>query len=643
MYNPILKPVKVAFIATYPPRKCGIGVFTNDLVNSLMEVYEDPISSRFQVVAMNNTSEDKSVVSPLMEYPSEVMFTINSHRKSDYKAAADYLNLSDSEVICIQHEFGIFGGEEGNYILNLMQNLKKPAVTVLHTVLDQPQAYQKEVLQNICKLSTNVVVIADKAKGMLTDIYGVDEDKIIKIHHGTPDVPFLDPSYYKEYFGAENNKVLLTFGLISPSKGLEYAIEAMAEVVKEFPDALYLILGATHPEVKKKYGEKYRISLERLVKEKKLEKNVIFHNRFVSSDELSRFLVGTDVYVVPYLSEQQISSGTLAYAVACGKSVVSTPFWYASELLADNRGSLVPFKDSKKMAEAIKDVLRDEKIRNGYRKKAYQYGRDMIWHQVASNYAETFSKAVYTYSHKAAEKNVLLKNTEEFTLPEVNLSHLQTLTDDTGLFQHAKFTIPDRNHGYCTDDNARALIVAIQNWELYHKEDVLPLLNRYISFIRHSVDEKTGRVKNFMSYDRRWLEEYGSDDCQGRVVHAIGYAIAHASNKNIDGVAISLFKLLLKPVKKISAPRAWAQIIIGAIYYLRRFGGDTEVKEIAVTLMDKLSKMTAKNSTDDWFWFEDILTYENGRIPQALIAAGRKFNNKEVEEQGIKILLTMVA
>jgi len=398
----ILRPVKVSFISTYPPRQCGIATFCNDLLTSMKTVYGSIASngeqSNFEVVALNNGNSTYN-------YGNEVTFHIRDQFRSDYQRAADFINHSPVDAVSIQHEYGIFGGEDGNYINYLISGLKKPTITTLHTVLEEPSTGQRKTLMRICEQSVSVVVMAQAAVDILTRVYRVPEEKILLIPHGAPDVPFLDSSYYKDQFQAEGRKVLFTFGLLSPSKGLEYAIEAMEKVVEVHPDALYIILGATHPEVKRRYGEEYRHSLEKMVHEKGLKNNVAFYNQYVSLERLVQFMVATDVYLTPYLSREQITSGTLAYALACGKAIVSTPYIYAEELLAEERGRLVPFKDGGAMGDAIIELLSDESLRNRMRKSSYQYGRQMVWKEVARNYATAFEKARFSLDRKSTRLN----------------------------------------------------------------------------------------------------------------------------------------------------------------------------------------------------------------------------------------------
>jgi len=631
MSEGILRPLCTAFVATYLPRRCGIATFTYDLLTNLRALYGAKAGDVLHVVAVNNTAAE-------YEYPPEVRFVIRQQHKGDYREAAAFLNLSVHQVISLQHEFGIFGGEDGSHIVYLLENLNKPVVTTLHTVLEEPTSQQREVLEAVCALSTLLVVQAQRAIRILTDTYNVPEEKIVMIHHGAPNVPFLDPSYYKDGFQAEGRRVILTFGLLSPEKGIEYAIEALAGVVEEFPDVLYIVLGATHPEVKRRRGEEYRVSLEALVKSKGLGEYVMFHNRFVELEELVRFLVAADVYLTPYLVREQIVSGTLAYAVACGKAIISTPYWYAEELLAEGRGRLVPFRDSAALAQQLVELLGDERLRNRLRKQTYVFGRQMVWGEVARLYAEACERAIPEYGRQVRAKIVRASMIEPPALPQINLKHLRTLTDDTGVLQHAIFATPDRHHGYSTDDNARALLMAVENWRLFQDDSILPLMQVYLAFLNHSLNRETQLVRNFMSYDRRWLEEVRSEDSHGRTLWALGSLVASAPNDAILAFALRVFKEALHCCTQLTSPRAWAFAILGCLAYLKRFGGDTEVQGFVDGLSSRLFELFVTHATEDWPWCEDVVTYDNARLPQALIAYHRSFEDEKMLRQGMSSL-----
>ncbi len=631
----ILRSLQVSFVSTYPPQKCGIATFCSDLLNNMKMMNgsgeKSSETGEFEVVAMNKAGN-------IFNYEREVAFNIREKHRADYHHAADYINHSQVDVVSVQHEFGIFGGEDGNYINYLLAGLKKPAVTTLHTILEKPSKGQKKTLISICEQSVFVVVMTQKAINILQEVYNVPEEKILFIPHGTPDIPFLDSSYYKDQFQAEERKILLTFGLLSPSKGLEYAIEAMEQVVEKHPEALYIILGTTHPEVKRLYGEEYRHTLEKMVRQKELSQNVTFYDQYVTLERLVQFLVATDIYITPYLNRDQITSGTLAYALACGKAIISTPYIYAEELLANGSGSLVPFRDSKALSEQINLLLSDETKRNRMRKMSYQNGRQMIWKEVSRQYALAFEKARFNYSEMVNLTAYHEKKKERLVFPDVNLKHLKALTDDTGIFQHAVFNVPNRTHGYCTDDNARALIASVMNWRLFKDESIYPLIVTYMSCLHHAFDEKKLRMRNFMSYDRSWLEDIGSEDSHGRTLWALGYTIAHPPDEALPSLSTRLFKSMIGITLTFTSPRAWSFAIIGASYYLRRFGGDAQVMKIVSNLSAKLVKLYDNCAGDGWCWFEEIVAYENARISQALIVAGELLGDEKLFDRGLKSL-----
>jgi len=458
------------------------------------------------------------------------------------------------------------------------------------------------------------------------------------IHHGVPDIPFLDPLYYKDEFQAEGRRLILSFGLLSPNKGLEVAIEALASVVKEFPDVLYMIVGATHPEVKRRHGEQYRVSLERMVKQLQLENHVVFHNRFVSSEKLLDFLVAADICVLPYVTKEQIASGVLAYAVGCGNAIISTPFWYAEELLGDGNGCLVPFGDADAFARELCELLRDERKRQRLRRMTYQLGRQMTWGSVAQKYVEAFQRAVHDFRRLPTRPSVRGTVAERLALPDVDLNTLWEMTDDTGVLQHCQYTIPSRSDGYSTDDNARAAIVSLMDYELFEDEGVVPMLGIYLSFLDHALDRQTGMMRNKMSYDRRWVRPTGSEDSQGRALWAFGMAVSKAPTESIRAFANERFHLALPACLGLRALRARAYSALGCLAYLERFRGDREVQDALRSFAESLSQAFEAKSSKKWRWFEDVVTYANGRVPQALIGSGQWLGEGSMCQRGLDSL-----
>jgi len=471
-------------------------------------------------------------------------------------------------------------------------------------------------------------------------MYGVPEQKIALIPHGIPDLPYVDPSFYKEQFGVEGRKVMLTFGLLSPAKGLEYAIEALPEIVKRHPELVYIVLGATHPHVKKEHGEAYRNRLHQRAEDLGVLKHVIFENRFVELEELCEFLCATDIYLTPYLGQQQVVSGTLAYALGTGNAVISTPYSYAEEMLAEERGRLVPFRDSAAIAKETCWLLDHETETQAIRKKAYLFTRDMVWRSVARQYLQLCTEVLAERSRNPKPQPMLSVESSALrhAIPELKLDYLMAMTDSTGMLQHARYTIPDRNHGYCTDDNARALIVALQAYQLKKKPEFLRLIHTYLSFLDHAYNPKTSRFRNFMSYDRRWLEDVGSEDSHARALWGLGYAVDMGPTASIRAAAMNLCEMALKETVEFDFPRSWAFTLVGVHVYLRRFSGDSEARRIRETLALKLFEKFEENSSDDWPWPENCLTYANGKLPHALLLCGKWMQRDDLIDMGLRSL-----
>ncbi len=620
----------IGVIGNFLPRQCGIATFTTDLVRSINANIK---GVNCFAVAMNDVPEG-------YDYPSEVRFEVNQNELREYIVASEFLNISGVNVVCLQHEYGIFGGEYGNYIVQLIKRLSMPVVTTLHTILQNPAPGQKRVLIDIINSSTQVVVMSEMAIRFLTDIYNVPKEKITLIHHGIPDIPFIDPNFFKDKFGVEGKKVLLTFGLLSKNKGIETVIRALPKVLEKHPDVVYIVLGATHPHVKRAEGESYRYSLVQMVKRLGLEENVIFFDRFVDLSELIEFLSCCDIYVVPYLSEAQIVSGTLIYAMGAGKAIISTPFWYAKEMLRDNRGILCDFGNSEQFADAIIRLLDDELERNTIRKNAYQFSRNAVWSKVATDYVSLFNEVFERfYKEPRIPFSLSSKKEASLKLPDINLKHLLTLTDDTGIIQHATYNVPNPAFGYCTDDNARALTAIVSLYELISQTNVLDKLQtRYLSFLSYAFNLEKGKFRNFMSYDRKWTEEVGSEDCQGRAIWSLGYTSFLSKDPNKANFAITIFNQALPQALELNHPRSIALAMLGVKAYLLRFTGDTFAKRGFERLTEKLVGYFSKITSEDWLWFEDVVTYENARIPHALLLAGEWSNRKDLIDLGIKIL-----
>jgi glycosyltransferase involved in cell wall biosynthesis len=617
----------IVYVGTSVPKRCGIATFADDLGTSVSgEMGGRP----YRVVAITDRAGG-------YDYPAEVTFEIRQNVIRDYALAAEYLNGSSAQIVSLQHEFGIYGGDAGKYLSVLLCHLKKPVITTLHTILDNPSRDYREAFEDVINCSQRLVTMSQTGARMLREIYGVPESKISVIHHGVHDVPFVDSNFYKEQFNVEGLTVLLTFGLLSPNKGIETALEALPAVVKKYPDTVYIILGATHPEVKKVYGEAYRLSLERKARDLQIVDNVVFQNRFVDLQELTEYVSCCDIYITPYLAKEQITSGTLAYAVGMGKAVVSTPYWYAEELLADSRGVLVDFGDVKGMAGALSDLIGDSVRRNRMRKLAYEYGRTMVWREVGRQYVEMFLDVLHERENLDVGSVWKQKMLPQTTLPELKLDHLMSLSDNVGLLQHACFGIPDRDHGYSADDVGRGLAAIMTLYNQQKDEQVLPWIRTYVSFLKHSQTE-TGHFHNFMSYDRRFQDNHGSDDTLGRCLWGLGTVVRWGPKQQIRALAQDMMDKATPRILEIEAPRAMAYTIIGIDHLLQKFEGASQFRRLLVQLADNLVSLYKGNRTADWHWFEDILTYGNAKIPEALLRAYQVTHNEEYLDIGLESL-----
>jgi len=621
---------RVVFISTFPPRKCGIATFTADLIENAGAA----AAGQFAPLVVTMRSDES------LKYSDPVKFEIRQNVRRDYICAADYINFSHVDLVSVQHEFGLFGGEAGSYLSLLLKRLKAPVITTLHTVLDAPMPDYFKSMTDVCACSDLVVTMNERGVDMLEEIYGIDRRKVRLIPHGIPDLPFVDSNYYKHKFGLEGKRTILTFGLINKNKGVEVMLRAMPKIIETDPDVMYIVLGMTHPLVLKHEGESYRFSLQQIVKDLHLEDHVIFHNRFVDDAELHNFLCAADIYVTPYLSREQLTSGTLAFAVGTGKAVVSTPYWAATELLADGRGKLVPFGDSQKLAEEITALLRDDELFYSLRGKAYDYSRSKTWPRIGQIYWELFNQTEPPLHVTGRSALTAAETLSSIEVPEPALDHLIKLTDDTGLYQHAKFTIPNRAHGYCTDDNARGLIAMVKYYSQYPTAQALRLLDIYLSFVMYA-QNPGGSIKNFMDFDRTWWENEPAHDAFGRVLWALGTLMAHAPAPAYLSIAKDCFDRGVNQIQK-QHPRGMAYAVLGMCDYLQQFPGASDIKRELALAANGLIRQYEENNYPDWDWFEDILTYDNAVLPHALFAAGLHLDNQhyvEVAEKTADFLL----
>lgn len=624
---------RVALIGTYLPRKCGIATFTSDLAEAIAAA-----APRLDVfaLAMNDRPEG-------YRYPPRVHFEINDKRLNEYRLAADFLNVSKTDVLIVEHEYGIFGGVQGAHLLELMRRVRMPVLTTLHTVLRNPSDEQRRVMEQIAELSDFLIVLAERAYDFLRDIYNVPDEKIVHVPHGIPETPFVDPAFYKDKFGVEGRKVILTFGLLSPNKGIEFMIEALPEVVARHPDVVYIVLGATHPGVVAHSGEDYRLGLQRLAEDKGVADHVMWVNKFVETEELLEFLGAADLYVTPYLNEEQICSGTLAYALGAGNAMISTPYWYAQEMLADGRGVLTPFRDPEAMSEAINRLFDNELERHAMRKRAYQHTRSMVWPAVAGQYLDLAVRAQQHRKRQPRSVEISQEVRRETPgLPEIKIDHLRRLTDTTGIFHAAKHTVPDRSEGYWTDDQAMALIAVLMAQD--HADDTTGaeldvLAARYLSFMEDALNRETGRFRRRLSYDRRWVnDDEPSQVCHGHAIWGLGEAVARSHSRGLAALSMGLFHESLPGTLAFSDSAAIALALVGIHAYLRKFGGDSAVRRARETLGQTLLDRFHRHGSGDWPWLDDEVGRGAGRIPHALLLCGRWMFNNAMIEQALRSL-----
>ena len=632
-------------IGNYLPRQCGIATFTTDLCAAISAEYG---TARLLALPVNDTEAG-------YDYPSRVRWSLAQDDVKSYQEAAEFLNFNNIDMVCLQHEYGIFGGPAGSHILLLLRGLKMPVVTTLHTVLREPNPDQVIVMEEIAELSDRLIVMSELSSQFLQEIYKVPVSKIDMVPHGVPDLPFLDPNFYKDRFGVEGKAVLLTFGLLSPNKGIENVIQALPRILSKHSNVAYIVAGATHPHILRREGDRYRARLQALAKEVGVESQVIFHDRFVSPEEMAEFIGAADIYITPYRYEAQVVSGTLAYALGAGKAIISTPYWHAIELLDDQRGALVPFQDPAAIAQKTIELLDTPAIRHAMRKRAYLFARDMVWQKAAQGYMASFARVRsdrmeaprVQFSDRATPKTL------NQLLP-LKLTHVNALTDHTGMLQHAIFSIPNRAEGYTTDDNARALILTVllaqlsndrdkNNDKYKNKFEATESANpdwpfRYLAFLEHAFHSEKKRFRNFLGYDHVWREDQGSEDSHGRALWALGTLLARSENLGMRGAAGRLLEFSLPAALEFTSPRAWAYTLLGIQEYLNAYPGDRDAQKMRYVLSRRLLEMYESIRRPDWQWFENVVAYANARLPQALLVAGSACSDDSMVSAGLEAL-----
>ena len=624
-----MKPIqRIAFIGNHLPRLCGIATFTHDLHRAVSTNRPDLETG---VVAMTDPGG-------AYDYPQAVRLEIQDENIDEYVEAAEFLNKAGYDVVSLQHEYGIFGGQAGGHITELLSRLEMPVFTTLHTVLAKPTPTQHDVMQCIIDTSSKIIVMSEKAQQLLRSEHDVPADKVEIIAHGIPDLPFHETHNAKTKLGFAGKTVILTFGLLSPNKGIEYMLDAMPGIIKSCPNAVYVILGATHPNLVRQQGEAYRDGLTARVREFGIQDHVVFFNQFVEQATLLDFISTCDVYVTPYLNEAQMTSGTLAYSFGLGKAVVSTPYWHAKELLSDGHGILVPFADAKAIGSEIAALLTNDVRRHAMRKRAYAASRSMTWPETAKRYLTAFENARELSRFEKLLPTPVASVRKGHAIPTMRTEHFLSLCDSTGIIQHAVHSVPDRAHGYCVDDNARALLFAsaLPNSGEAHLPDAITA--RFAAFVQHAWNPDTRRFRNFMSYERRWLEESGSEDSHGRTLWALAECARNDTDPSRRRWAAALFKTALPAVEEFSSPRAWAFSLLGLDAYCKLEVGDIFASGMRKLLADRLMTLFLVSQRKDWLWFEDVLAYDNARLPQALIQTGLATHTPRYTEVGLRSL-----
>lgn len=616
---------KVAFVGNYPPRRCGIATFTYDLRSAL--VAAEP-HLNCPVVAVSDLPDGYS-------YASEVYPGLEEQSLSSYSSTREWLNAQHPDVVCLQHEFGIYGGPAGRYILELLNGLSAPVVTTLHTVLQDPDKEQREVMHELIERSSTLVVMSERGRAYLLERYAAPSSKVHLIPHGIPDVQLASADTYKATFDLNRRFVLLTLGLLSPNKGVEVVLKALPEIAKNIPNVCYVIAGATHPNLIRQQGDRYRQSLDKMIADLGIRNWVQFRNRFLDYEEMLGLIGAADVYLTPYLNEAQIVSGALAMAVGCGKAIVSTPYWHAEELLKDEVGALVPFGDSRAVVEEVIRLHAQPERRRALCQKSYQLGRSMIWSKVAESYLALFDNTRGSTRSKPAGS--LVRPANRLHLPDMSLSHLKNLTDETGLVQHVRYTIPNFHEGYCTDDNARALaLMVLLEPVISRNPEWDRLTTKYAAFLDYAFNRKTKRFRNFMSFHRTWLDDVGADDAQGRAVWALGLCSAKSTRPAMKAWASALFADALTALVDTSSPRGWAFGLLGG--YAGQHFSNSPLREVVGTLFSRLDRLAQSCASPDWLWFENRLTYDNARLAQAYICAAHALGNSSALERGLSML-----
>jgi len=611
----------LALIGNFLPRQCGLATFTTDVYQAMRDRFPDV---RVDVYAMDDHVGR-------YDYPPAVTGTIPQHDRSAYIATARAIENSGAQAIWVQHEYGIYGGPAGDYLLALLDRTTLPVIVTLHTVLEKPSADERRVLEGLLRRAAKIVVMAERGRDILRRVYGASPRQVVMIPHGVPDRAFRQPEDFKAQFGWEGRKVVLTFGLLAPNKGIETIIEALPAIAASHPSLLYVVLGATHPNLVAHEGEAYRDRLKALAVELGVADNVAFIDDFVAHDALIDYLQAADIYATPYLNPAQITSGTLSYAVGVGKAVVSTPYVHATEILGDGHGVLVDFRDVAGFAREIDRLLGSDRDRNRLAQRAYDRGRTMIWPRLAeATMAET--RAVI-----AAQPRRIAQVSPTLRPLKPSFAAVERMSDATGMLQHSIYSVPDRRHGYCIDDNARALMLmsAIDDIDPVTRDKWTTI---YASFVQYAWNPDARRFRNFMNFDRTWCEDVGSEDSNGRAIWALGVTARDARDPKHRDWATALYDATASLALELGSLRAQAFAMLGAAAMLDARPGHELSRSILARFPDDHLKLLEEARRPEWQWFEIVLAYDNARLPQALIQAGRALGQPELVQSGLDTL-----
>ncbi len=619
----VRKRLQIAIVSSVLPRPCGIATFSNSISRSLSHVLGREATS---YIALNDGQE--------YQYTSRVTFEIGQESLEDYHKAAEAINDSSVDVVSLQHEYGLYGGPDGNYIVDFLSRVNKPVVTTLHTVLEKPSPGQYKTLVEVAAFSKAVVVMNRLAIKILTDVYDVPEFKIRLIPHGVADKFYLDPIYYKNKLNLTDRFVIMTFGFLSRNKGIEVAIESLPKVIEKHPNVLYIILGITHPVVKRREGEEYREYLEALVQEKGLSDNVRFENRFVDDDTLDLYLGAADVVICPYHSDAQVTSGVLSLSLGKGKTIISTPYLHAREALANGRGRLVNFRDSIGMGEVISELIENPDERRAIAGEAFIAGQAMGWEIVSHQYTDLFEDVV---SKSSAGQFQQVRQGRVYTLPDINLNYLKELTDDTGIIQHTLYGIPDFKHDYSADDAGRAIVAYAQYYNLFRDESALTMVDKYLAFLLHARRDD-GWFYNYMDYNRNFPEQEISEDTFGRCLWGLGAATRLVQNRAQGLLARTIVEESIPLIDQLTYTRAKAYTACGLASYLVLHPSYEPAQIALKNICDSLLHMLNENRSVDWVWFEDFLTYDNARLAQTLLLGYRHLRDVRYLKAGLNAL-----